>query len=441
MSVLLQLMLNGLLRKDIWHANRAAIEMRVVGNNNIATLVSYIDQLHRETDDDLTSLDLLTIIESKLGESERADELVEIVLSLGAAEARPFEAVQPRIADYFARELAAKAIEYVGTRMDSEKFDIQVPLTMLQQAAELATGVDLGVESMSDAPPPERAAERQGVATVGLGPRMDGHLGGGVADGEMQIWLAPPAAGKTSLLLNQGVKMAKDGEHVLHISLEINKAKCRQRVDQALTGMSRDDRIANPMRVVEARKGLVGELYIKDWSGHNVTVADIRTLVKNMRATDRPVTAVVVDYLELMAPTKNNRNGERFNHSQTAKELRRLGNELGVKVVTAWQVNRAGADKHVIGATDVSECWDIVKHADIILGLNHNEVERDNHVLRVNIIKQRESTARPIEYYYADMDRMVIYQKEPEYDGEIEAIRAGNRSGLREHGRSLEAPE
>ena len=82
----------------------------------------------------------------------------------------------------------------------------------------------------------------------------------------------------------------------------------------------------------------------------------------------------------------------------------------------------------MISAVDVSECWDIVKHADIILGLNQSDEERNQKILRVNIIKQRESTARPIEYYRSDLDRMDINQtKEPgDVDDEPEAVHAGS---------------
>jgi replicative DNA helicase len=244
----------------------------------------------------------------------------------------------------------------------------------------------------------------------------------------MMIWLAPPGVGKTSLLINQGVEMAKAGSKVLHITLEINKAKCRQRVDQKLTGLTNAERLGKPKLVVEARKALTksgGEFYIKDWCSRNVTCDDIRTLVRNMRAQGEEVDTVCVDYLELMAPSKINRHGERFNFSLVAKEMRRLANELGIKLITAWQVNRVGADKHIIGKTDVSECWDIVKHADIIMGLNQNEKELEGHILRVNIIKQRESTARPLEYYYSDLDRMVIYElDEGDRDEPAQAVSA-----------------
>lgn len=435
MNSLLLTMLRGVLRKEVYEANRNALTADVLTNADVQTLVKYIGELHQHTDGDLTTDDLRLALDAKYRRPDgRKEELVNLTNQIDGVPDLPFAQIQPHISDFLGRELANQAMVYIGSREDSDRWDLRVPYEMLERALSLASGVDLGVEDMSEADEPDAEQERKGVATVGLGPRMDAHLGGGVGNGEMQIWLAPPAVGKTSLLINEGVQQAIDGEDVLHISLEISGAKCRQRVDQKLTGLTRDERLARPEAVMAARKQLKGKYYIKDWSGHNVTVADIRSLVNNMRAQGQPVTCVAVDYLELMAPTNPNRNGERFNHSQTSKELRRLGNELGVKIITAWQVNRAGADKHVVGAIDVSECWDIVKHADIILGLNQSPEELANHILRVNIIKQRESTVRPTEYYYSNLDRMIIKEsKEGDPDAPPEEVGAGDRSGVRQH--------
>ncbi len=438
MDQLLQATLKGVLRRDLWETNRAAMGEDVLTNSQVRTLVKYTGELHERHQRDLTTLDLKRTILAKYPKPGGIrDELLEVVGELDRVEDMPFEEVQPLIADYLTRELAQKAMVYIGSRDDSDSFNVDIPLDLLTRASELASGLPLDVEDMGCAPAPSEEGERLRVCTVGLGPSMDFHLNGGCGDGEMLIWLAPPGVGKTSLLINQGVEMAKAGSKVLHITLEINKAKCRQRVDQAVTGLSSTERLGQPKLVVNARKELEangGKFYIKDWCSRNVTCDDIRTQVRNMRAQGMEIDTVCVDYLELMSPSQYNRNGERFNFSLVAKEMRRLANELGVKFITAWQVNRVGADKHIIGKTDVSECWDIVKHADIILGLNQNEKELERHVLRVNIIKQRESTARPLEYYYSDLDRMVIYElNEGDADEPAEEMGAGDRSGVRQY--------
>jgi len=401
--------MRGLLMRQVWEANRAALAEDILTNADMKTLVLYIGELHEQRERDLTPSDLRLAIDAKYRRPDgRKEELLALVDQLEAIEPMTYEEIQPHISDYLGRELAAKAATYISSREESENYDLRYPLELLERANELADGMNLDVEDMDDAPPPDALLERQGIATVGLGPEMDEHLGGGVGNGEMLIWLAASGVGKTSYLINQSVCQAQQGEHVLHITLEIAGSKVRQRIDQKLTGLTRDERLASPKLVMAARKSLAGKIYVKDWCDRDITVDDIRTLVRSMRAQGMEVTSVNVDYLELIVPVRANRHGARFDHSLVGKSIRKLANELGVKLQTAWQVNRAGSGKYVIAKEDVSECWDIVKHADIIIGLNQNEAELESKTLRAHVLKQRESTARPLEYYYSDMDRMVI---------------------------------
>jgi KaiC/GvpD/RAD55 family RecA-like ATPase len=439
---LMKAMLRAILRKDVWETNKAAMQEDVFTSADVKSLVQYIGELHDERSGNLSVVDLRLAVEAKYRRPDgRKQELLDLVGLLDDAPDYEFEEIQPLIADYLGRELANQAAIHIGSRLETDRFDLEVPFRLLERGMEIASGMNLDVVDLIEADPTDEH-EREGIATVGLGKVMDDHLGGGVANGEMLIWLALPGGGKTSYLKNQGMAMAMAGEHVLDITLEINGRKVRKRCDQWLTKLESEELLGRPKLVVSRRRELAGKYYVKDWCDRNVTCDDIRNLVKNMRAQGMEVTVISVDYLELMAPTKNNRHGERFNYSLIAKEMRRLANELDVKLITAWQINRAGTGKHVFGKEDVSECWDIIKHADIILGLNQNEEELDNHVMRVKIMKQRESTARPLEYYYSNLDRMDIRPSdsiEGDSDGPPEEVGLGNRPGVRQYRSGTEA--
>lgn len=401
--------LRGLMLKSMWELNKPVLSDDLFTSTDIRTLYQYIAELHEERISDLVPSDLRLKIESKYPqESTRREELLDLVALLDGHGPVLAENVQPLLADFAARELARKCATYIARAANDDSWDLEKAYAYLERALYIQTNLDLGVESQMDQPEPNFTGDRPGVVTVGLGPTMDGHLGGGVANGELLIWLGGYGQGKTSFMINQAVELALRGKHVLYVSREISKAKCYQRMDQKLTGYTRDERLANPKAVMAMRRLLAGQFYVKDWSHAKVTVDDIKALVKRMRAKGQRVDTVFVDYMKLLDPIRNNRHGERFNYSQIAMDLRALANELSVPLITAWQVNRTGYEKQVISAVDVQECWDIVTHADIILGINQNDVERDMRMVRVNIIKQREATMRPVEYYKADLDRMVI---------------------------------
>lgn len=413
------LTLRAILSKNSWEVNRNALTMIKHSNATMNSMVQYVAELHERLSRDLTLRDLSLHVESKFRTAERLEEMMEIVDMIGTSPELQDEEAQAFISDYLGRELASQAALYVQQNLDGDRFDMNKFIGMVQVAEELASPVSLDVEDYSAAPPPDRE-ERDGLVTVGLGDEMDAHLRGGVANGEMMFYLAPSGVGKTSYLKATNMAMAMAGEHVLDVTLEISGRKVRSRCDQYLTKLTSDERLNAPRLVAAERKKMKGKYYIKDWCDRNVTCDDIRALVRSMRARGMEVTVISVDYLELMSPTKHNRHGERFNHSQVAREMRRLANELGVKLISAWQTNRVGSTKHVINKEDVSECWDVVKHADIILGLNQGEEELRNNIMRINIIKQRESTARPIEYFRSDLERMDI--RPAGMEGEDDAV-------------------
>jgi replicative DNA helicase len=254
------------------------------------------------------------------------------------------------------------------------------------------------------------------VTSLGISDSLDAHLCGGVGAGELLIYLAPPSRGKTSFLWATGAAAAAQVRNVLGITLELSARKCVRRVDQWLSKFTQSELISQPLFVSGARKGVEGKLYFKDWSYTGITVDDIKALVTRMRQRGEKIDYLLVDYLELVKPVKYNRHAERHNWSQTAQDLRALAVDLQIPVITAWQVNREGSEQHVLSARDVSECWDVVKHADIILGLNQNAAEMAERVMRVNVIKQRESTDRPQVYLHCDMDRMIIRDGNEESD-------------------------
>ena len=419
--------LRAVLVRQSWETNKAALTAIKHSNSSMNAMVQYVGELHEQLDRDLTTRDLSLLIESRFRSAERLEEMAELVGLIDNTPELPAEEAQTFVAEYLGRELASQAADYVQSTLDGDRFSMEKFVEMVTIANELSAPVDLDVEDYAEAPPPDKD-EREGLVGLGLGEEMDGHLRGGMANGEMLFYLAPSGVGKTSYLVFTGMSMAEQGEHVLHITLEISGRKVRARCDQYLTKLDSDERLNSPKLVASERKRLKGKFYIKDWCSRNVTCDDIRALVKSMRSKGMQVTAISVDYLELMAPTKHNRHGERFNHSLVGKEMRRLANELGVKLLSAWQTNRAGSIKHVIEKEDVSECWDIVKHADIILGLNQGEEELRNHMLRINIIKQRESTRRPIEYYYSDLDRMIVRPTEEgeDYDAPPQELGVGS---------------
>jgi len=400
-----------LLTKDGWSSFGSALSEDVFNDADTRALYMALVRLHPQTGSDLTYELLGLDIMATYGGRGRGPELLEKVQLLAAMPQEDADVVRQAVARFASRELSLQAARYIASRADGDSYDVNHAQALLDRAVDLSSGVDTSVIDFDGADLPGEDDYRSGLVPTGLSSELDSCLAGGYAAGELLTLLAPPARGKTSYLWAILASAVRQGRNGLGITLEISVPKCIRRVDQWLTGFTPDELIMNRAAVAASRKLLAGQIWVKDWAYKGITADDIKALVTRMRQKGQKVDVIMVDYLEHMAPIVKRRE-ERLAYGQTCKELRMLAQDLDVGIITAWQVNRAGSDSHVLTQKDVSESWEVVKHSDIILGLNQNDEELLNKVLRVNIIKQREGTVRKMFYLHSDLDRMVIHKLE-----------------------------
>jgi replicative DNA helicase len=406
--------LQALLTKAGWAEFGIIITPDVIGNTNVRTLYSAISSLHQRTQGDLTP-DSLAIDVSATFNGDRLDELLDLIEEIENTKAVPHDALHQSARRWAARELLTQASRYVATNLASPDLDPAVAHHLCQRAVDLTESAGGAVVDLDDTGLPGTTDDRPGLCPFGLSDELDTSLGGGVASGELAVFLAPPARGKTSYLVAVGAKAAQAGKHVLHITLEISTRRVGRRYDSTLTGLKSSDLIGSVKAVAAARKKVKkngGSIHIKDWSYTDVTPNDIRGLVKGMRASGQSVDLVIVDYLELLQPSSTGENygrrEQRHVYGQLGKQMRAMAVCLDVPVITAWQVNREGSDMHNVELRHVSESWDIIKHSDQIISLNQTDAERDERVMRLRVLKQRDSTDRSVFYVHSDLDRMVI---------------------------------
>lgn len=402
--------LRSLMTKDSWDAFSDLINEETFTNSSACALYKHLAELHQAIPGDLHPINLVLDIEASYSAgNSRRQELTELAKLVGESPLVPVEGVTRFVRKFIQREAAYRTAMYISTRADTDGFSIDHAAGLLQSAVEIGPSLDARVIAFSDASLPGEHDERVSVCSLGLSSELDCVLAGGVGAGELLVFLAPPARGKTSYLWKVATSAAQQGMNVLGVTLEISARKCVRRIDQALTHLTRDELIERSSAVRAARRQLPGEIWIKDWSYTGVTVDDIRAQIMRMRQRGQEVNMLMVDYLELVRPKVHNRNSERHNYARVTEDMRALAVELNLPVITAWQVNRKGSDQYMVSEQDISESWDTVKIADIILGLNQSREECADKIMRINVIKQRESTSRPQVYVYSDLDRMKIH--------------------------------
>lgn len=407
--------LRSLLSKRGWFGLHHIVKVDTFQSSEYRQLFAAIERMHDGTEDDILPEVLAADIETTYQHNEEQRyKLLDMIQLLEETPECPADQLTKLVTKFLQRSIGYSIAEYVTNHVEQESFDANAVADLAARAVDVSDRVSASVTDLFETGLSGAPESRPARISLGLSRKLDSGLRGGTGPGELCLYLAPPATGKTSLLIKSGAAHAQRGGGVLHITLEINTRKVVERYDQAWTSLGQEaiQTEAGQKRVQDARyivQAHGGQVHIVDWSYMQVTSNDIGALVRKLKAQGKKVTMVIVDYLGLMSPNKSSgREVYRQTFSAVGKEMRALARNLDLPVLSAWQVNREGSKKSVLGPADISESWDVVMIADTIIGLNQNLVMLNHNRMKLNIIKQRESTDRSAYELFCDLDTMTV---------------------------------
>ena len=223
----------------------------------------------------------------------------------------------------------------------------------------------------------------------------------GLQPGDLIIIAGRPSMGKTALALNMAEHVAVDnGLPVALFSMEMSATQLAMRmlgsiarVDQhkMRTGRLADDEWGRLSTAMERLHD--APIFIYEAAALNAL--ELRARARRMRRQCGKLGLVVVDYLQLMAASKEGEN-RATELSEISRSLKALAKEIEVPVIALSQLNRAleaRTDKRPM-MSDLRESGAIEQDADLILFIYRDEVyfpEKPESKGRaeVNIGKQR----------------------------------------------------
>ena len=249
--------------------------------------------------------------------------------------------------------------------------------------------IDIGVDYKGDAE--ERLAwyrdpslQEADLIRTGI-PHLDAMLDGGIARGELGVFLAPPKRGKTTTLINVGfgALTAVHRYNVAHYSLEMDQDKVSRRYDDRLMGDRVKFRRSDPERYATAlgtriRRAVRGKLFVKSYATRSASVSKIRSHLSLLAARGFRPDLILVDYADIMKPER--RLGE-MRHEQAGiyEDLRQLAGEFNAAVWTGSQASRGALEKEIITIDDFAEAFEkaaIVDAAIAFCQTNDERIER-----------------------------------------------------------------
>lgn len=257
---------------------------------------------------------------------------------------------------------------------------------------------------------------------------LDKVTGGGFSKKTLNLFLAGTNVGKSLCMCNIAANMLKAGHNVLYISAEMAEEEIAKRIDANLLDIEIkqlkeigktlfDDRIA------KAKAKTNGNLVVKEYPTSAASVNHIRTLLNELLLKKHFVPDIIfVDYLNIF--TSNRFKAGQISNTNTyykaiSEELRGLGVEHNLPIVSASQFNRGGYSNSNPDIDDTSEAFGINFTADFVCALISNEDLAKENKLLMKQLKSRydHKSAIPMWFVGVDIPKMRYYDLDDPTEG------------------------
>lgn len=253
---------------------------------------------------------------------------------------------------------------------------------------------------------------------------LDHILGGGLSLGELGIWIAYAKIGKTTMLVQHGKAAVRNSWiPTAHFVFEGSRRQVEDRYDASFSGemyykVKRGDTTADlyhkAFREYQLLKGrIVISGFTERW---DYSVVDIHNKLKALRRSRGFMPKLLlVDYGDLLTGREKRYRSEYEKQKAAFRDLKSLANR-GYALWTGSQAQRPEKGKeeqaHLVKSRQIADAYDKIRVADFIGSINQTLDEKEAHVLRLYAELYRDAPADrwlPVE---ADLDRMIIQQKE-----------------------------
>jgi replicative DNA helicase len=214
----------------------------------------------------------------------------------------------------------------------------------------------------------------------------------------LNVILAGTGVGKSLAMCSFAADNLLDGKNVLYITMEMSEEKIAERIDanlldvdiQLIENLPRD---VYDKKVAKVKNKTVGKMIIKEFPTASAHAGHFRHLLNELRLKKNFTPDIVyIDYLNICASSRIKQGGSVNSYTyikSIAEELRGLGVEFDVPVVTATQTTRGGYENTDVSLTDTSESFGLPATADLMFAIITSEQLEQLGQLMIKQLKNR----------------------------------------------------
>ncbi len=231
-------------------------------------------------------------------------------------------------------------------------------------------------------------------------PTLDDLFNGGFPPYTLNMFIAKVHGHKTNIMTNIITRQVMNNINVGMATLEMSEDMYAQRFDANFVNMDinriylkgghRNEFLKRYNEIIKTDGR--GNLFIKEYPTGKATVADFRMWLRELKMRGLLPDIFYCDYISLMKPEGRSK-GEMYQDGKAiSEELRALGWEFNIPIVTVAQINRAGTfmDFENLDMNSIGESFGIPATADsmIVQGADEDDMVYQNE-LKYKVVKNR----------------------------------------------------
>ncbi len=229
--------------------------------------------------------------------------------------------------------------------------------------------------------------------------------------------------GKSLFMCHVAAGVLMQGKNVLYITMEMAEERIAERIDANLLNMTMGELSTVTKDIFETRIGKLvkkttGKLIVKEYPTASAHAGHFKSLLEELKMKrDFTPDIIIIDYLNICASSRIKQGAGVNSYTYVksiAEELRGLGVEYNVPVLSATQTTRGGFDNSDVGLTDTSESFGLPATVDLMFALiSTEELENLNQIM----VKQLKNRYNDLNYFKrfvigVDRSRMKLYDVE-----------------------------
>ena len=291
---------------------------------------------------------------------------------------------------------------------ESETVDTSELLLKFEDACGINLTTDIGFDLLNRVDDHVDELLQQDKTIPTKWPWLDERIEGGLLEQgrSLYVFAGETNIGKSIILGNVAINIAKQGKTVLLVSLEMSEKMYCKRLSSSMVQVPISELTSSPEDLRVQLKQYKNDnkparVLVKEFPPNTITANHLKAFIKKITSTGIRIDCVVLDYVNLLHSNTGNNSYERIKHA--TEKLRALSYEFECPIVTATQLNRSGYNEANPSLDTVSESIGLAATADAIFSLWQEEDDGELGVIRMGIMKNRfgpnyGSTAMRIDY-------------------------------------------